>query len=91
MEAGERMKIGQTIEFVAHFPDEPSLLLPKTKGTVADIRDGHAYAFVIGYRWPFQISTVDAPVRLGVYPRSSAEGERPDIEYPPALAQQEEA
>jgi hypothetical protein len=67
-----RMKIGETIEFTGIYEGDESKPYSLT-GTVADIRDGHAFVFCIGQRWPFTIA-MDDQSRRGYYPRTLEKG-----------------
>lgn len=63
------MKIGDTVTFEAVFEDGTKA---QATGTVADIRDDTAFAFVLGYRWPFTIA-LGGRRYVGFYPRSMSE------------------
>jgi hypothetical protein len=63
-----RMKIGETVKFTGIYEGDESKPYSLT-GTVADIRDGHAFVFCIGQRWPFTIAANDTS-RRGYYPRT---------------------
>lgn len=66
------MKIGESVDFAAVFEDEVFNAV-RSRGTISDIRDGVAYAFVLGYRWPFAIR-VDDEVKIGFYPLTASDG-----------------
>lgn len=63
------IKIGDTVRFVGIYEGDESRRYPLT-GTVTDIRDGQAFVYCIGQRWPFTIALND-PEKRGYYPRTA--------------------
>ena len=61
--------IGEPIAFVAVFEDGTEVV---SAGTVADVRDGSAWVYVLGYRWPFQVWDDETVPMRGYYPHSGA-------------------
>jgi hypothetical protein len=68
------MTIGQVVDFVAVFEADESNTV-KARGTVADIRNGRVWVFVLGCRWPFEIKIGDKR-RRGFYPLTARGAEK---------------
>src|SRR5688572_20107840 len=66
---GDGPQIGGSVFFVAVYEDGTEV---QSRGTVADIRDGSVWAFVLGQRWPFEIPLDQTPGRelRGYYPKT---------------------
>jgi len=63
-----KLFIGEPVAFTAVFEDGTEA---NSAGTVTDVRDGSAWVFVLGYRWPFEITNDEAVPMRGYYPQTA--------------------
>jgi hypothetical protein len=75
----ETMRIGETVIFTGIYEGDESKPYPTT-GTVTDIRNGFAFVFSLGQRWPFVIALADA-TRRGYYPPTAPPTRQPKHEH----------